>query len=77
MLSKHYKLTTKPSLKDVTESLSDIRITVKSINERLLNLDSLMQNVNARLNKLETLNSTIAQVEDSQELISKEYELQK
>ena len=66
-----------PTLKDVMVSLSDINTNVKSINERLSNLDSSMENVNSRLNKLETLNFKIAQVEDSQEMISKEYESQK
>ena len=36
-----------------------------------------MENVNVRLNKLEALDFKIAQVEESQDFISKEYEAQK
>ena len=65
------------TLKDIMASLSDIKTSVQNINGRLTKLDTSMENVNVRLNKLEALDFKIAQVEESQDFISKEYEAQK
>ena len=65
-----------PTLKDLS-SLSDIKTSLQNINGRLTKLDTSIENVNVRLNKLEALDFKIAQVEESQDFISKEYEAQK
>ena len=66
-----------PTLKDIIASLSDIKTSVQNIKGRLTKLNNSMEYVNVTLNKLKALDFKIAQVEESQDFISKEYEAQK